>query len=104
MPQAHDPLTIVNQGAEMQWYPRRMDNLALAEKPDPRVTQAERYRVSHPRVPRDRPLFKTDAEMRAQGWEPVRMPKFLRHLFSGLGAVALAMLALWVIGMVGGLK
>ncbi len=42
----------------------------MQQTKDPRITQAERYRISHPRVPRDRRVFKSDDEMRSEGWEP----------------------------------
>lgn len=36
----------------------------------PVIPKDQRYRVEHPRVPRDRSFFKTDSEMRSEGWEP----------------------------------
>lgn len=77
------------------WQPRRAD---------PRLVEGERYRISHPRIPRDNRLFKTDSDMRSEGWEPVKVGPVLRRFFIGMGAIALAMLALHVLGRIGGLQ
>lgn len=100
-----DPVVIRNQGAETVWHPRRCDLPAIAQERDKcppchgacdqgRSCPAQRYPIR----------FKTDAEMRSEGWEPVRLPEFLGRFLGGMGAIALTMLALWVIGMAGGLN
>lgn len=64
------PLTLVNGTQQMTWYPRRMDLPPL--EPTDCASEGGTFREPAPaRIPRNRPLFKSDAEMRAEGWEPV---------------------------------
>lgn len=58
------------------------------------VLQRDRYRIG----------FKTDAQMRSEGWQPVRVWPFVRRFMQGMGAIALALLALHIVGRLGGLQ
>lgn len=89
------PLTIVNSGQRMTWFPRRMDGLALAHN-EGAAQEGGTFRAPAPaRVPRNRPLFKTDAEMRADGWEPAGWRETALVLGVPL-AIFLAVLGVWV--------
>jgi len=88
------PLTIVNSGQHMKWFPRRMDGLALAHA-DGAAQEGGTFRAPAPaRIPRKRPFFKTDAEMRAEGWEPASWRETLMVL--GVpAAILLIAVGLW---------
>lgn len=94
MERAMRPLTVVNGTQQTMWFPRRMDLPPLESHAA--ADEGGTFREPAPaRIPRHRPLFKTDAEMRADGWEPATWRETALVLGVPL-AILLVALGVWV--------